>query len=123
MCKKNDMRRGNDACPVKVDERNSCQKLSAGKSIALILLLVITALLVSGFMDIFRSSDTEWVQQTYVVSEGDTLWSIGQRVKAAGDERDIREIVFELRRQNKLENYIRPGDEVKIWAEVLKHDR
>lgn len=122
MDKKNDMRRGNDACPVKVDERNSCQKLSAAKSIALILLLVITALLVSGFMDVFQGPDTEWVQQTYVVSEGDTLWSIGQRVKAAGDERDIREIVFELRRQNKLENYIRPGDEVKIWAEVLKHE-
>lgn len=120
MGKKNDMRRGNDACPVKVDERNSC---SACKSIALILLLVITALLVSGFMDVFQGPDTEWVQQTYVVSEGDTLWSIGQRVKAAGDERDIREIVFELRRQNKLENYIRPGDEVKIWAEVLKRDR
>ena len=122
MGKKNDMRRGNDACPVKVDERSSCQKLSAGKSIALILLLVITALFVSGFMDILRGPDTEWVQQTYVVSEGDTLWSIGHRVKAAGDERDIREIVFELRRQNKLENYIRPGDEVKIWAEVLKHE-
>ena len=96
------------------------RRLSAIKSIALIVVIVITWLLVSGFLDFLKGPETEWVQKTYIVSEGDTLWDIAQKVKQNGDSREAQEIIYELRQQNDLEKFIRPGDEVKIWAEVLK---
>lgn len=118
MIKKNSMSRGNDSCR-KVGQKPT-RRLSAIKSIALIMVIVITGLLVSRFLDFVRGPETKWVQQTYVVTEGDTLWDIAWIIKQNGDSRDVREIIYELRQQNDLEKFIRPGDEVKIWAEVLK---
>lgn len=117
MIKKNSMSRGNDSCR-KVDCWN--RHRSNIKSIALIVLIVIMGLLVSGFLDFVRGPETEWIQKTYVVSEGDTLWDIAWKVKQNGDSREAQEIVYELRQQNDLDKFIRPGDEVKIWVEALK---
>lgn len=68
----------------------------------------------------FLYGETEMVQQCYVIRAGDTLWDVAGKVKKGGDRREMREIVYQIREQNRLDDYLHPGDKVYIWAEVLK---
>lgn len=49
---------------------------------------------------------------TYVtVKSGDTLWSIADSVS---DDRDVREVVFEIKQLNDCADMLQPGDVIKV---------
>lgn len=56
---------------------------------------------------------TEVVTEDYVVSTGDTLWSIASKNKRAGQ--DVREYIYELREVNDMNDcMIYPNQVIKI---------
>ena len=48
---------------------------------------------------------------TYVVSDGDTLWSIASTY---AKHEDIREVIFRIQQENDIENIIMPGQNLVI---------
>jgi LysM repeat protein len=48
--------------------------------------------------------------ETYVVKQGDTLWSIAKRYT----DGDPRKLIYEIRELNNITPVIRPGQEIKI---------
>lgn len=51
--------------------------------------------------------------QEYVVSYGDTLWGIAERHQEQAGKRDVREMVYTLRKINALDDgYLHPGQKL-----------
>lgn len=59
----------------------------------------------------------------YVVLPGDTLWEIAAEMKAAGDHREIRQLIYDIRRQNNLGDVLHPGQKIELWLEVVKSEK
>ena len=57
----------------------------------------------------FGKSDTDY--QLVTVTSGDTLWSIA---KSTSGNKDIRELIYEIRTINDIEDDIHPGDVIKV---------
>ena len=77
-------------------------------------IVVMLIILISLFTACSAQKNT--VIKEYVISEGDTLWSIA----CENAETDIREYIYELRKINDLDNCILyPGQTIKIikWKE------
>lgn len=72
-------------------------------------IVVILIILISLFSACSAKSSS--VIEEYVISEGDTLWSIA----CENAETDIREYIYKLRKINDLDNCILyPGQKIKI---------
>ena len=81
------------------------------KKIFIISIVIIIALLISLFNLCFAK--TEVVTEDYVVSAGETLWSIASENKKAGQ--DVREYIYELREVNNMNDcMIYPNQVIKI---------
>ena len=77
----------------------------------IISIVIIIALLISLFNLCFAK--TEVVTEDYVVSAGETLWSIASENKKAGQ--DVREYIYELREVNNMNDcMIYPNQVIKI---------
>lgn len=81
------------------------------------------AFIASGYYD----GDQQLVEETYVVQQGDCLWSIGQEFmqKNTGGRRYILEYIEGIKEQNPWikneRNYVLyPGDRVKVTYWVKK---
>lgn len=62
---------------------------------------------------VFGATDTEVVHtEEYVVSDGDTLWSIASEYKQ--EKQDVREYVYQLRELNNIDCIIYPGQTIQI---------
>lgn len=74
-------------------------------------IVIIIALLISLFNLCFAK--TEFVTEDYIVSAGETLWSIASENKKAGQ--DVREYIYELREVNNMNDcMIYPNQVIKI---------
>lgn len=101
-----------------VGRQEKRRKLSVTRIIALFMGVVTIASLAV----VHWPQDTVWVQDTHRVITGETIWSIAGDLQDEGDVRkDIREIVWCIRKTNKLEpnKFIQPGDKLIIWKKVL----
>lgn len=62
---------------------------------------------------LFASSTIQYQTEEYVVSAGETLWSIACENKK--DNQDVREYVYQLRQLNDIDNcIIVPGQTIQI---------
>lgn len=83
----------------------------ANKNRFITVIMILSIVLISIFNLSFAKVKVE--TEYYVVSAGDTLWSIACEYKKDGQ--DVREYIYELRKLNNLENCtIYPGQELKI---------
>lgn len=51
-------------------------------------------------------------EYTYIVKKGDTLWDIAKSYN--NNNQDVREIIFNIKKQNKIDSLIYPGQEITI---------
>lgn len=72
---------------------------------AIFLLIIVSSILE------FNTSPKKYNYETYIVSEGDTLWSIAASTHPEGD---IREIIYMIRQKNDISPLIFPGQELLI---------
>lgn len=75
-------------------------------SVVAILMIVIITL----FSNCSAGKNVE--TEDYIVTNGDTLWSIATEYKH--EKQDIREYVYQLRKLNNIDCIIYPGQEIKI---------
>ena len=83
--------------------------------IVLFTILVILAIAKVCINVVFGSSEDTTIGETedYMVSTGDTLWSIASEYKK--EQQDIREYVYQLRELNNIDDcIIYPGQTIKI---------
>lgn len=92
-----------------------------GELLGYVIVIWIIAIIILGFVAVtkicikvvFGATDTEVVHtEEYVVSDGDTLWTIASEYKKEGQ--DIREYVYQLRELNNIDCIIYPGQTIKI---------
>ena len=55
---------------------------------------------------------------TYVVSDGDTLWSTASKYSKG---EDVREVIFRIQQENDIENIIMPGQNLVITYKGEAH--
>ena len=83
----------------------------ANKNRFITVITILSIVLISIFNLSFAKVKVE--TEYYVVSAGDTLWSISCEYKKPGQ--DVREYLYELRKLNDLNDYIiYPGQVLKI---------
>lgn len=76
-------------------------------------ILIISIGLISIFNICFARLNKAISTEEYVVSKGDTLWSIASEYKAEGQ--DIREYIYQIRELNNLDDcLIYPNQVIKI---------
>lgn len=67
---------------------------------------------------IYWPQDHYYEARYFVVRQGQTLWDIGAKCQDLGDPRDIREIIYHIRKDNGLGQHIYPGQELRVFVEV-----
>jgi LysM repeat protein len=74
--------------------------------------MLVLSIGVMGFR--FVEKDVEFIEteEEYIVREGDTLYDISEDY--VDNSVDIREYVFELKKYNKIESMIYPGQKIKL---------
>ena len=97
------------------NKRGSKRRISMPKIITLI------GLIVTMFVACSPGPATEWQENTFVVRPGQTLWEIAEACKDMGDVRTLDAIVIDIKQHNNLGDFIRPGDKLKVWTQVLKN--
>ena len=97
------------------NKRGLKRRISMPKIITLI------ALVVTMFVACSPGPATEWQENTFVVRPGQTLWEIAEACKDMGDVRALDAIVIDIKNHNNLGDFIRPGDKLKVWTQVLKN--
>lgn len=78
--------------------------------IVLSFILIVVAML-------FSKTDFNGVNfhtEQYVVSSGDTLWSIGK--ECVGEEVDVREWISEVKKLNNIDSNIYPGQVIVVYV-------
>lgn len=98
------------------NKRGSRRRISMPKIILLICLVV------SMFVACSPGPATKWQQYIFVVRPGQTLWEIAENVKDMGDVRTLDDIVSDIKKNNKLDDFIRPGDKLIVWSKVLQEE-
>lgn len=63
------------------------------------------------FMNYTTKKEKNQRYETYVVKQGDTLWSIA---KKTNPDKDPRKVIFEIREINNITPIIYPGQEILI---------
>lgn len=77
----------------------------------IILFLILLVLLIISFnQKLYSKKCTAAQYEIYIVSPGDTLWSISKRY-VKGDPRGL---VYEIKKTNSIGSYIYPGQELKV---------
>lgn len=61
-------------------------------------------------------SKPELVRTSYIVQHGDTIWDIAEQY--CPDNMDVREWIYEVRKLNRAETLIHPGQELQIFEEA-----
>lgn len=85
--------------------------LSTVHIIALLVMIVTIAV-------IYWPQDHYYEARYFVVKQDQTLWDIGAKCQQMGDPRDIREIIYHIRKDNGLGQHIYPGQELRVFLEV-----
>lgn len=85
--------------------------LSTVHIIALLVMIVTMAI-------IYWPQDHYYEARYFVVKPNQTLWDIGAKCQEMGDPRDIREIIYHIRKDNGLGQHIYPGQELRVFVEV-----
>lgn len=81
--------------------------------ITMILIVLLTYILVSLTTSYIVESKSV-TSNSIVVKQGDTLWSIAEKIDS---RRDIREIVYDIQQLNKMQNSnLNPGEKLYIPA-------
>ena len=73
-------------------------------------IMILIALIITLFSNCSAVKKVE--TEDYIVTNGDTLWSIVTEYKH--EKQDIREYVYQLRKLNNIDCIIYPGQEIKI---------
>lgn len=78
--------------------------------IAVICIVSSFTIISTSFMNYTKKKEKIQKYETYVVKQGDTLWSIAKRYT----DGDPRKLIYEIRELNNITPVIRPGQEIKI---------
>lgn len=73
-------------------------------------IMILIALIITFFSNCSAVKKVE--TEDYIVTNGDTLWSIATEYKH--EKQDIREYVYQLRKLNNIDCIIYPGQVLKI---------
>lgn len=87
------------------------------KGFTLLAILVATSTVISistSFMNYTSKKEKIQRYETYVVQQGDTLWSIAKKYT----EGDPRKLIYEIREHNKITPIIREGQVIEIPVKV-----
>ncbi len=100
--------------PAEPPARQVSPRVRVRRARALALLLVVASLLLVA-PGLARGDGPERpaARQTYTVQAGDTLWEIARR---AAPDRDPREVVDQLVRDNRLRGQLQPGQQLSLPA-------
>ena len=89
-------------------------KVASYRRFICIILAICTALCIYGI----AGEQKPLQSTTYVVSDGDTLWSIASKYSKG---EDIREVIFRIQSENDIENIIMPGQNLVITYKGEAH--
>lgn len=96
------------------------QKILTGIESVIAIIAFIVVMASANFVIDALKPETVSRERHYVVADGDTLWSIGRYMQAQGDERNIKEIIYAIQKDNPISRKLQPGDVLKIKMEVEK---
>ena len=85
--------------------------------IGIVGLVLVVAMCVGGLAYALSSGpdfERDCTLETYYVTSGDTLWTIGNR--CVGDHCDVRIWIDEVTKMNNLGRYIYPGQSIDVWV-------
>jgi len=98
--------------PAEPPARQVPPRVRRARALAL-LLVVASLLLVAPGLARGDGPERPAARQTYTVQAGDTLWEIARR---AAPDRDPREVVDQLVRDNRLRGQLQPGQQLSLPA-------
>lgn len=79
-----------------------------------IIFLLITLIFIVLLLGKTDFNGSEFHKEEYVVKYQDTLWSIGK--KCIGENADIREWIYEVKKINNIDNDIYPGQVIDVYV-------
>jgi len=95
------------------EKRSKIRRLRKGRCTIVLLLLMLFAMLLAGWLPKATAADEGRPMQTIIVAPGDTLWSLIQ--KHYDYQGDIRRAIYEVKQINELqEAMIVPGQTLLI---------
>lgn len=80
----------------------------------LVIAILITLLFTTSISILSKSNETDTVYNMYTVKTNDTLWSIASSY--SNSDSDIRKIVYDIQKTNKIGDTICVGDNILIPA-------